>query len=536
MRKHTTHWQPTLIGIMFLLICTITTNIASAATVHLEMTDKNNAPLTSGSGFFVSDTLIVTNADAIKDAVTGTAQVVGKDKKHAIEGVAAVDPKNEIVLLRVLPSGAAPLPLGDSDTIKIGDTVVIPSNALAALVKQTEQSEQAHNPIGNISAEYFNRSGLAQAKLGNYHEAISDYSVAIKLKTDYVEAYSNRGLAKHHLKQYGHALWDYDMAINQNPDYAAVYYNRARTKQTLKKHKEAIPDYDAAIKIDPEYVEAYFYRGDAKRNMRRYFAAIPDYDTVIKLKPDYAEAYYRRGNAKQSMGKYEDAIPDYDVVIRMQPKYADVYQSRGNANLKLEQYEAAVLDFEIVIGLKPDYAKAYFDRGKAKYHLGQFEDAVADIDVAIRLNSNDLTNYYYYRGSAKYELGQYAEALADLDKSNVMHPFNPETLHNLGKTRAALGEYKAAIKDYNMALQFVPPNYEEIFYSRGDAYVGLGEKDIAFLNYAMGSVFRGIKNRDAGNIVKAKENFNNALQLAEQIGNKVLKTNIEKELRQLSAK
>ena len=534
MHKHSTLWQSMLIPMICLLMC-VAINIASATTVLLEMKDINNTPLTSGSGFFVSDTLIVTNADAIKDAVTGTAQVVGKDKKHTIEAVAAVDPKNEIVLLRVLPSGVAPLFLGDSDTIKIGDTVV-PSNALAALVKQTEQSEQEHDPIGNIHVEYFNKSGLAQAKLGNYEQAISDYSVAIKRKTDYVEAYSNRGLAKHHLKQYGHALSDYDMAINQNPDYAAVYYNRARTKQTLKKHTEAIPDYDAAIKIDPEYVDAYFYRGNAKRNIRRHFAAISDYDTVIKLKPDYAEAYYRRGNAKQSMEKYEDAIPDYDVVIRMQPKYADVYQSRGNANLKLEQYEDAVLDFEAVIGLKPDYAKAYFNRGKAKHHLGQFEDAVADIDVAIRLNRNDLTHYYYYRGSAKYELGQYAEALADLDKSNVMHPFNPETLHNLGKTRAALGEYKAAIKDYNMALQFVPPNYEEIYYSRGDAYVGLGEKDIAFWNYAMGSVFRGIKNRDAGNIAKAKENFNNALQLAEQIGNKALKTNIEKELRQLPAK
>ncbi len=60
MRKHTTHWQSMLIGIIFLLICTITTNIASATTVLLEMTDKNNAPLTSGSGFFVSDTLIAT--------------------------------------------------------------------------------------------------------------------------------------------------------------------------------------------------------------------------------------------------------------------------------------------------------------------------------------------------------------------------------------------------------------------------------------------------------------------------------------------
>ena len=119
MCKRPTHWQPTLIGIMWLLICAITINIASAATVHLEMMDKNNAPLTIGSGFFVSDTLIATNADAIKDAVTGTAQVIGKDKKHTIEAVAAVDPKTGFVLLSALPSDVTPLSLGDSDTIDI---------------------------------------------------------------------------------------------------------------------------------------------------------------------------------------------------------------------------------------------------------------------------------------------------------------------------------------------------------------------------------------------------------------------------------
>ena len=63
--------------------------------------------------------LIVTNADAIKDAVTGTAQVVGKNKKHTIKAVAAVDPKTGLVLLSALPSDVTPLSLGDSDTIDI---------------------------------------------------------------------------------------------------------------------------------------------------------------------------------------------------------------------------------------------------------------------------------------------------------------------------------------------------------------------------------------------------------------------------------
>ncbi len=118
MRKHSTLWQSMLIPMICLLMC-VAINIASATTVLLEMKDINNTPLTSGSGFFVSDTLIVTNADAIKDAVTGTAQVVGKNKKHTIKAVAAVDPKTGLVLLSALPSDVTPLSLGDSDTIDI---------------------------------------------------------------------------------------------------------------------------------------------------------------------------------------------------------------------------------------------------------------------------------------------------------------------------------------------------------------------------------------------------------------------------------
>ena len=305
MRKHSTLWQSMLIPMICLLMC-VAINIASATTVLLEMKDINNTPLTSGSGFFVSDTLIVTNADAIKDAAIGTAQVVGKDKKHAIEGVAAVDPKNEIVLLRVLPSGVAPLPLGDNDTIKIGDTVV-PSNALAALVKRTEQSEQEHDPIGNIHVEYFFMLGIAHTKSGNPQKAVPYYTVVTTIKPDYAIAYYHRGNAKRELRQYAEAIADYDTAVKLKPDYPYVYNNRGNTRQSLKQYAEAILDYNTAIKIKRDHAEAYYNRGNAKNSLKQYTEAILDY-SAITLKPDYAFAYSNRGYTRIALRQYEVAI------------------------------------------------------------------------------------------------------------------------------------------------------------------------------------------------------------------------------------
>ena len=49
--------------------------------------------------------------------------------------------------------------------------------------------------IGQTAEEYFN-SGSAYYKLGNYKDAIVDYSMAIRINPDDAYAYKNRGIAK----------------------------------------------------------------------------------------------------------------------------------------------------------------------------------------------------------------------------------------------------------------------------------------------------------------------------------------------------
>ena len=53
---------------------------------------------------------------------------MGQETEYTIEGVTALDENHDLAILQVSNSGVQPLPLGDSDTVEIGDTVYVAGN------------------------------------------------------------------------------------------------------------------------------------------------------------------------------------------------------------------------------------------------------------------------------------------------------------------------------------------------------------------------------------------------------------------------
>jgi len=67
-------------------------------------------------------------------------------------------------------------------------------------------------------AESFYNDGADQNKAGHYVEAISNFSKAIEVFSNYAEAYSFRARAKYNLQDYNGAVIDANKAIELNPD------------------------------------------------------------------------------------------------------------------------------------------------------------------------------------------------------------------------------------------------------------------------------------------------------------------------------
>ena len=103
-----------------------------ASTVLLELKDANDRS-SQGSGFFVGNRLVATNYHVINGKKTGTAKLVSKNsftqqKRHEIEGVVAIDKKHDLAIVKVSTLNARSLPLGNSDTVEIGEIVYAVGN------------------------------------------------------------------------------------------------------------------------------------------------------------------------------------------------------------------------------------------------------------------------------------------------------------------------------------------------------------------------------------------------------------------------
>ncbi len=293
--------------------------------------------------------------------------------------------QNKLVPLRI---DGCKLPLGfgqhHTHTVSAWPGDLAPVLAVVGSGKVPAQSASASVQ----TAQDFFKSAYAAKDAGDFDQAISDYSEAIRLKPDDAIAYNNRGNAFLAKGDNDRAIADYDQAIRLKPDDAIAYNNRGNAFLAKGDNDRAIADYDQAIRLKPDYADAYYNRGNAYYAKGDKDRAIADYDQAIRLKPDDARPYNNRGNAYHAKGDHDSAIADYDQAIRLQPDYAPAYCNRGNAYHAKGDHDSAIADYDQAIRLKPDDADAYNGRGLSYYRKGDYARAISDYDRALGIDPN----------------------------------------------------------------------------------------------------------------------------------------------------
>jgi len=101
---------------------------AFGSTVLLVMEDAAGRPLSLGSGFFVRDGEIASNLHVVEGAGRGYAKLVGQKTKYDIEGITAVDPDRDLVVLKISAARPQTLSLGNSDGVQVGEPVYAVGN------------------------------------------------------------------------------------------------------------------------------------------------------------------------------------------------------------------------------------------------------------------------------------------------------------------------------------------------------------------------------------------------------------------------
>ncbi len=135
-----------------------------AVSIQVQVTENGQTGEAAGSGFIITDTgYIATNNHVVQGAtqvyVTFFNQVILPAK------VVGVDPNSDLAVIKVdkLPQDTHPLPMGDSDKVLVGDSVVAIGNPFALGTSMT--------------------SGIISA-VGRVIPSLTDYTIPSAIQTD----------------------------------------------------------------------------------------------------------------------------------------------------------------------------------------------------------------------------------------------------------------------------------------------------------------------------------------------------------------
>lgn len=564
-----------------------TAQIRKASTVILTV-ETTDGKVGRGSGFFIREDLIVTNIHVVAgiygEPLSCSAKLVDPPTHYSIKGVVASDPDHDLVILRVEGAGAGVLPLGDSDTVKLGEEVIAigtPKGVSSKIVKGTINRitadffrVKATLPSGYSGGAVLNDAGevIGICVEGGETKTLSSVIPSNHLKTllkdiptqeKSLEKWRSEPLIRAYAivkqgderKAFGNvkgAVAAYDAAIRLKPDFALAYARRADAKYYLRDYTGMLKDFDVSIRLGLDYAPAYVNRGVAKRSLRDYRGAIKDCDTAIRLDPENVEAYFNRGNANSDLGNHKMAIEDYSTAIRLKPRdviLAVAYFKRAKARSQLDDNIGAIEDYTEAIRLKSDNAAiltvAYLNRGLAKFDLGDAESAIEDYNEVIQLEPQDamLTEVYVHRATAKAKLGDNISAIKDYSTAIDLADKNTDlAAHVYGRRASAkleIGDNRGAIEDSDAAVR-LNSNLAEAYKIRGDAKSNLGNHNTAIIDYdiaihlkpdyAEAYYKRGSAKLEIGDASEAKIDFRTALKLVESEGTQSLKDDIEKSL------
>jgi len=245
-------------------------------------------------------------------------------------------------------------------------------------------------------------------------EVVAAFDEAIKLNSDFDEAWYARGLALIWQGQYQAAVESFKKATEISPNFYQAWRERGEALYSLKRYTEALASVDKAIAINPKDFVLYLLRGELLQELERDAEAVEAYSQAIKIKP-HQFAYNNRGITRKKLGDYKGAIADYNKAIKINEKLAESYLSRGLARRDLGDYKEANADFSKAIKINPDYALAYNNRGLVRKILGDLQGAIADYNQAIKLDP-DYALAYMNRAYARKDLGEKKGAIEDMQK------------------------------------------------------------------------------------------------------------------------
>lgn len=155
------------------------------------------------------------------------------------------------------------------------------------------------------------------------------------------------------------------------------------------------------------------------------------------------------------------AIGFYDTAVLLNPRNAAAYLNRGQSKRLIGEPIAALKDFDQAVQLGDSsqfLSAACAVRGSIMDELGYKSAAIEDYSTAIKLDDHIASQVLYERAAARAALGDSKGALLDYNMCISKDSGNYEAYFQRGYLRSKLGDRAGAISDIRKLLELNPPD------------------------------------------------------------------------------
>jgi tetratricopeptide (TPR) repeat protein len=269
--------------------------------------------------------------------------------------------------------------------------------------------------------------------------------------------------------------------------------------------------------------DAYMQKGRETADVSYYGRAEGAYRKALASNPRSANALVGMGWVNGGRHEFEQSIDWAKKALAIDPNRADAYGLLGDAAVEMGDYEKAFDHYQKMLDLRPDISS--YSRGAHVLFLtGDIRKATLLMTKAIGSGAPFAENTAWCRAQwalMQFAQGSYLSASQLLTEALRAAPGNYHLLAAMGKVKAAMKDYDAAIDYYKRAEAVVPQH--EVVVALGDLYTLQGKTQEAAAQYALVDVIHKLyrANGVIGDIQVAQffadhdRNLQEAVRLAE---------------------
>jgi len=354
--------------------------------------------------------------------------------------------------------------------------------------------------------------GRALGSSDRPQEAIEAFNQVLEMKPGSLEAYEGKVRAHFQLEEWEEVCSICSECRARDPKNHVWYLFEAKVKGWhIGEPEEAIALLEEGRSIIPDDDHLDLAQADLAVETGRQDLAFTILQDALTRDSGRVSCLYRLARLSAERGHHEDAAGFLEQIHQLRPGDIHILRLTGEAYETLGDPEKALERYTSALIIRPDDAELWLSRSRILLDLGNADDALIASRQATSL-TEDSYDAWMIQGRSEIECSRFNDASRSLTRATGIEPDNPECWRLLGDAlesdregRASciaydkalaldfsdhaaregkihallfLGEWDAAIKEYDIALSLKGDNFWDL-YGKGMVLMDIEREDEA---------------------------------------------------------